>query len=411
MCTYSQKNRRGQKVNVAILGFGTVGSGVYEILKQSREHIAKKTGEEINVKYILDVRDFSSHPEAHLFVNDINIILNDESVDVVCEVIGGVEPSLTFSREALLKGKSVITSNKELVAKHGTALMKTAKENGAIYLFEAAVGGGIPLIRPIYRCLAGNRITKIMGILNGTTNYILTKMFDEGQSFDEALSDAQAKGYAERNPAADVEGHDTCRKIAILSSLVYGKNINADLIETEGIVNIDAEDVQYAEMAGGVIKLVGYSEIGDKNVYARVSPMLLPNECPLSSAKDVFNAALCEGDSVGEVMFYGKGAGKLPTASSVVGDIIDICMNKNAFMSWDEGEECDVDLSGERTCGLFVRVLENEADAFGEKYKTATRISGVKAGECAFIIPSISIKEAKGINAVKKIYTQENYVI
>ena len=409
MC--SQKNRRGQKVNVAILGFGTVGSGIYEILKESREHIAKKTGEEINVKYILDVRDFSSHPDAHLFVNDINVILNDESVDAVCEVIGGVEPSLTFSMEALKRGKSVITSNKELVAKHGTSLMKTAKENGAIYLFEAAVGGGIPLKRPIYRCLAGNRITKIMGILNGTTNYILTKMFDEGQSFEEALSDAQAKGYAERNPAADVEGHDTCRKIAILSSLVYGKNINSDLIETEGITNIDAIDVQYAEMAGGVIKLVGYSEIDEKNVYARVSPMLLSNENPLSSAKDVFNAALVTGDSVGDVMLYGRGAGKLPTASAVVGDIIDICMNKNAFMSWDDGAESDVDLSGDKKCGLFVRVSEEAADDFEAKYKDATKLSGVKGDECAFIIPSISVKEAKEIDAIKKIYAEENYVI
>ncbi len=398
-------------MNVAILGFGTVGSGIYEILKESREHIAKKTGEEINVKYILDVRDFSSHPDAHLFVNDINVILNDESVDAVCEVIGGVEPSLTFSMEALKRGKSVITSNKELVAKHGTSLMETAKENGAIYLFEAAVGGGIPLIRPIYRCLAGNRITKIMGILNGTTNYILTKMFDEGQSFEEALSDAQAKGYAERNPAADVEGHDTCRKIAILSSLVYGKNINSDLIETEGITNIDAIDVQYAEMAGGVIKLVGYSEIDDKNVYARVSPMLLSNENPLSSAKDVFNAALVTGDSVGDVMLYGRGAGKLPTASAVVGDIIDICMNKNAFMSWDAGDESDVDLSGSKKCGLFVRVSEEAADAFEAKYKDATKLSGVKGDECAFIIPSISVKEAKEIDAIKKIYAEENYVI
>ena len=398
-------------MNVAILGFGTVGSGIYEILKESREHIAKKTGEEINVKYILDVRDFSSHPDAHLFVNDINVILNDESVDAVCEVIGGVEPSLTFSMEALKRGKSVITSNKELVAKHGTSLMKTAKENGAIYLFEAAVGGGIPLIRPIYRCLAGNRITKIMGILNGTTNYILTKMFDEGQSFEEALSDAQAKGYAERNPAADVEGHDTCRKIAILSSLVYGKNINSDLIETEGITNIDAIDVQYAEMAGGVIKLVGYSEIDEKNVYARVSPMLLSNENPLSSAKDVFNAALVTGDSVGDVMLYGRGAGKLPTASAVVGDIIDICMNKNAFMSWDDGAESDVDLSGDKKCGLFVRVSEEVADDFEAKYKDATKLSGVKGDECAFIIPSISVKEAKEIDAIKKIYAEENYVI
>lgn len=398
-------------MNVAILGFGTVGSGIYEILKESREHIAKKTGEEINVKYILDVRDFSSHPDAHLFVNDINVILNDESVDAVCEVIGGVEPSLTFSMEALKRGKSVITSNKELVAKHGTSLMETAKENGAIYLFEAAVGGGIPLIRPIYRCLAGNRITKIMGILNGTTNYILTKMFDEGQSFEEALSDAQAKGYAERNPAADVEGHDTCRKIAILSSLVYGKNINSDLIETEGITNIDAIDVQYAEMAGGVIKLVGYSEIEDKNVYARVSPMLLSNENPLSSAKDVFNAALITGDSVGDVMLYGRGAGKLPTASAVVGDIIDICMNKNAFMSWDAGDESDVDLSDSKKCGLFVRVSEEAADDFEAKYKDATKLSGVKGDECAFIIPSISVKEAREIDAIKKIYAEENYVI
>jgi len=398
-------------VNVAILGFGTVGSGIYEILKTNKEQIAKKCGEEINVKYILDVRDFSSHPDAHLFTNDFNVILNDDSVDLVCEVIGGIEPSLTFSRESLLKGKSVVTSNKELVATNGTALMKCAKENGAVYLFEAAVGGGIPLIRPMYRCLAGNNIKRIMGILNGTTNYILTKMFDEGQSFEDALSDAQAKGYAERNPAADIEGKDTCRKIAILSSLVYGKSINCDLIETEGITNIDSDDVKYAEKAGGAIKLVGYSEVSEKSVYARVSPMLISGGNPLFCAKDVFNAALITGDNVGDVMFYGPGAGKLPTASAVVGDIIDICMNANAFMSWDEGADSDVDLSGSAKCGALVRVALEDAAAVKEKYADALKIEGVKAGECAYLIPSMTVSESKKIKCIKVILTEENYVI
>ena len=402
------RERNDHRVNVAILGFGTVGSGVYEILKNNKEHIAKKTGEEINVKYILDVRDFSSHPDAHLFTNNFDVILNDDSVDVVVEVIGGVEPSLTFSREALLKGKSVVTSNKELVATNGTALMKIAKENGAIYLFEAAVGGGIPLIRPMYRCLAANNVKKIMGILNGTTNYILTKMFAEGQSFEDALKTAQELGYAERNPAADVEGKDTCRKIAILSSLMYGKNIDCDLIETEGITNIDAEDVKIAEKMGGVIKLVGYSEIGD-SVYARVSPMILPKSNPLASATDVFNAALVTGDCVGDVMFYGPGAGKLPTASAVVGDIIDICMNENAFMSWEEGSKEDVDLSGSTKVGALVRCEKADSDAV-KKFAGAVEVEG-PANEGVYFIPSLTVAESKGIKCKKIIFTEENYII
>lgn len=397
-------------MNVAILGFGTVGSGVYEILKNNKEHIAKKTGEEINVKYILDVRDFSSHPDAHLFTNDYDVILNDNSVDLVVEVIGGVEPSLTFSREALLRGKSVVTSNKELVATNGTALMKIAKENGAIYLFEAAVGGGIPLIRPMYRCLAANNITKIMGILNGTTNYILTKMFAEGQSFEDALKTAQELGYAERNPAADVEGKDTCRKIAILSSLMYGKNIDCDLIETEGITNIDADDVKIAEKMGGVIKLVGYSEIGNSGVYARVSPMMLPKNNPLASATDVFNAALVTGDCVGDVMFYGPGAGKLPTASAVVGDIIDICMNENAFMSWEEGAKSDVDLSGSSKAGAVVRCEKADGEAICKQFTSAREVEGPE-GESVYFIPSLSIADCKKIKCKKIILTEENYVI
>ena len=398
-------------MNVAILGFGTVGSGVYEILKNNKEQITKKCREEIRVKYILDVRDFSDHPDAHLFTDNFDTILNDESIDLVCEVIGGVEPSFTFSREALNRGKSVVTSNKELVATNGASLMKCAKENGAAYLFEAAVGGGIPLIRPMYRCLAGNNIKRIMGILNGTTNYILTKMFDEGHSFEDALSNAQAKGYAERNPAADIEGKDTCRKIAILSSLVYGKNINCDLIETEGIKNIDSDDVKYVEKAGGAIKLVGYSEISENGVYARVSPMLISNGSPLSCAKGVFNAALITADNVGDVMFYGPGAGKLPTASAVVGDIIDICMNKNAFMSWDEGQDSDVDLSGNSKCGALVRVSIEDAAEIKEKYTDALKIEGVKDGECAYLIPSLTVSESKKIKCKKVILTEENYVI
>lgn len=324
-------------INVAILGFGTVGSGVYEILKKSTDAIAKKAGDILNIKYILDIRDFDDHPEKELFTKDYNDILNDESVKIVVEVMGGLNPAYDFTKSALLAGKTVVTSNKELVATHGTELIEIAKEKSVNYFFEASVGGGIPIIRPLNQCLAANEIQEINGILNGTTNYILTKMFSEGSTFEDALAEAQALGYAERNPSADVDGHDACRKTAILSSLATGKFVDYNNIPTEGIRNISTTDVTFAEKIGYVIKLIGASSVDENGkITALVAPRLVSKENQLSDVNGVFNAILLKGDSLGDVMFYGRGAGKLPTASAVVADIIDGAkhLDVNKWVIW-----------------------------------------------------------------------------
>lgn len=358
-------------IQVAILGYGVVGSGVHEIIREHAEKLTGKTGDLLNVKYILDIRDFSGHPDAELFVKDFDIILDDPEVSVVAEVIGGMDPAYTYTKRALEAGKSVVTSNKELVSKKGTELLKIAKENNVCYMFEASVGGGIPIIRPLNQCLAANTITEIMGILNGTTNYILTSMIKKGKSFEESLAKAQELGYAERNPSADVDGIDACRKVAILASLITGKEIDAEKIYTEGITKITLEDVVRAEQLGFVIKLIGYvQKCGDK-VLARVSPLLLENDSPLAMVEDVFNGILAVGDSTGEVMFYGKGAGKRPTASAVVADIIDIAANNpvGKFM-WEKDESDFMMNIEESTSQFFLRVkntTETEAEAiFGK---------------------------------------------
>ncbi len=327
-------------IQIAILGFGTVGSGVYEVLSKNRETIAKRAGDEIRIKYIVERRDFSAHPDAALFTDDYNRVLVDKDVSVVVEMFGGIEPAYSFTKSALLAGKSVVTSNKALVAAKGAELFKIARENDVHYLYEASVGGGIPVIRPIGTCLAANRITRVMGILNGTTNYILTRMIDAGISFEKALSEAQAKGYAESDPTADVEGHDTCRKIAILASLIFGKDVDYTRISTEGINTIEPEDVEYAEAMGCAIKLIGTARIGKESVFARVSPMLISKESPLAGVSDVMNAILLTGDSVGDVMLYGSGAGKSPTASAVVADIIDIARGipASSRLDWEMGD-------------------------------------------------------------------------
>lgn len=311
-------------INVAILGYGTVGSGVYEVITKNAAGIKKKAGDDVRVKYILDIRDFSDAPNAELFTKDFDVILNDPEVSVVAEVIGGIKPAYDFTKAALLAGKSVVTSNKELVATKGYELLEIAKEKGISYLFEASVGGGIPIIRPMHQCLAANEIEEITGILNGTTNYILTKMINEHLSFEEVLKDAQAKGYAEANPDADVLGIDACRKIAILSSLAFSMQVDPDKIHTEGITKISLTDVEYAKSISSVIKLLGRSSLNDDGtVSVMVAPFIIPSDNPLSNVDDVFNAILVKGDSIGDVMFYGRGAGKLPTASAVVADIID----------------------------------------------------------------------------------------
>ncbi len=321
---------------IAVLGYGTVGSGVYEVLNTNRESIDKNADEKIRIKYVLDLRDFPGEPVQEFIVHDFNVILNDDSIKVVAEVMGGVEPAYTFVKSALLKGKSVVTSNKELVAKHGAELLGIAKENNINFLFEASVGGGIPIIRPLNQSLTADEIYEITGILNGTTNYMLTKMTKEGLDYDEILKDAQSKGYAEKNPAADVEGFDTCRKIAILVSLAIGKQVDFESIYTEGITNISKTDIDYVKKLNKSIKLLATSKVTDKGVWARVSPVIIGEENPLSMVNDVFNAILVKGNVIGDVMFYGKGAGKLPTASAVVADIVDAVkhLGRNIMTSW-----------------------------------------------------------------------------
>ena len=310
-------------VKVAILGFGTVGSGVYEIIKTNTTGLKRKSGSDIEIKYILDIREFDDHPEKHLFTKNYDDILNDEEVKVVIEVMGGLHPAYEFSKAALSAGKHVVTSNKELVATYGTELLNIAKEKGVNYLFEASVAGGIPILRPINQCLAANDIEKVYGILNGTTNFILTKMFKEGADFADALSEAQALGYAERNPEADVEGHDARRKIAILASLASGIFVDYNDVPTEGITKITKNDVAFAAKMNSGIKLVGYAELTGGTVYARVAPMVIPCAHQMSDVSDVFNAVVIHGNFVDDLMFYGRGAGKLPTASAVVADVVD----------------------------------------------------------------------------------------
>jgi len=372
--------------NIAILGYGTVGSGVYEIAVKNAESIKRKSGQEIKVKRILDIRDFADHPEPGLFTKDYSDILNDAEISVVAEVMGGLDPAYRFTKDALLAGKSVVTSNKELVATHGTELLQIAAEKNVNYMFEASVGGGIPVIRPLNQCLAANEISEIFGILNGTTNYILTKMIKNGESFEDALADAQAKGYAERNPAADVEGHDACRKICILSSLAFGKTVEYSKIHTEGITNITLEDVKYAKSLGYVIKLIGYAQNDGGEVLCRVSPMLVSVDNPLAGVEDVFNAIMIRGDSVGDVMFYGRGAGKLPTASAVMADVIDIVKDDgNKRYIWKKSEQEFLRDYKNAEVALFVRTSSANAANISKVFGDVSITSGGE--EAAFITP------------------------
>lgn len=329
-------------ISIAVLGYGTVGSGVVEVIEKNKEVIDRRAGEEIRVKYILDLRDFPGDPYADRVVHDMNVILQDPEVSIICETMGGNEPAFTYSMQALKAGKSVCTSNKELVANHGAELIRTAKENSCNYLFEASVGGGIPIIRPLHQCLAANKFERISGILNGTTNYILTKMIYDQVSFDDALKQAQELGYAEKDPTADVDGHDATRKLCILGSLAFGKHIYPEYVHCSGIRNITLDDVEYAEDAGYAIKLVGLIENTDSGLVATVCPRLVSVNNPLSSVNDVFNAIMVTGDAVGDVLFYGRGAGKFPTASAVVADIIDAIKHEGRDMitlNWEDS--CD----------------------------------------------------------------------
>ena len=329
-------------IKVAILGHGTVGSGVYEVFEMNAGKIARAAGEPVEVKYVLDLRDFSHLPYGNKFVNDFSVIENAPEVTVVCEVMGGVRAAYDFTKRCLLAGKSVCTSNKELVATKGEELLRIAKEKNVNYLFEASVGGGIPIIRPMVQCLAANEFNQICGILNGTTNYILTQMIKNGVAFEDALRQAQVNGYAEADPTADIEGHDACRKICILSDLAFGDKFDPDEVSCEGITKITLRDVECADKLGCVIKLIGRAvRCEDGSAYAFVAPHLVQKESPLAAVEDVFNAIMVDGNATGEVMFYGKGAGKLATASAVCADMLD-CMqhrDRRRDIGWGDGSQ------------------------------------------------------------------------
>lgn len=349
---------------IAVLGYGTVGSGVVEILDANAESISKKAGQPIEVKSVLDLRDFPGDPIQEKIVHDIDLVINDDEIDVVVEVMGGVEPAFTFVKRALEAGKSVCTSNKALVAAHGAELLAMARERSLNFMFEASVGGGIPIIRPLNQALTADEITKITGIMNGTTNYILTKMSNDGSSYEEVLKEAQALGYAERNPEADVEGYDACRKIAILTSLADGRTVNFEEITTEGITKISNEDFAYARKLNSVIKLLATSYRKDGKVYAITAPFLIDTTHPLYNVNGVLNGIYVNGNMVGDVMFFGAGAGKLPTASAVVGDIIDCVKHKgtNVMVIWDDEKLTLADTSEEER-RFFVRVPADVTEA------------------------------------------------
>lgn len=386
-------------INIAVLGYGTIGSGVVEVLGTNGDSISKRAGDQINIKYVLDIREFPGDPIMNVLVNDINTILDDPEVKIVVEVMGGIKPAYSFVKQALQKGKSVVTSNKELVAKHGAELIDLAKENKLNFLFEASVGGGIPIIRPLNQSLTADEIVEITGILNGTTNYILTKMSEEGFDFETALKEAQDLGYAERNPSADVDGHDACRKIAILSSLAYGMQVDFEDIYTEGITNITDIDFKYAKALGARIKLFASSiREEDESVYAMVAPMMIKANHPLYSVNGVFNGIFIRGNVIGDVMFYGSGAGKLPTASAVVADVVDIAkhLNKNIWTIWSSKklELVKIDKVKHR---FFIRTKKDQNTLLGikELFGDIEVVPEVVDGELAFITPMISEKEIK----------------
>lgn len=383
---------------VAIMGYGTVGSGVYDVIKTNSDKLSRSAnGESVDIKYILDIRDFDDHPEKELFTKEFNDILNDDEVSVVAEVMGGLHPAYEFTKSLLEAGKSVVTSNKELVATYGTELLEIARGKNVNYFFEASVGGGIPIIRPMHQCLTANNILKIAGILNGTTNYILDQMIRKGKTFETALKDAQNNGFAERNPAADIEGHDACRKIAILASLASGKMIDYNDIDTDGITNITLDDVKYAAAMDSVIKLIGYAQFDENGkVYSIVSPMVIKNSSPLAGVDGVFNAIMVTGDCVGDVMFYGKGAGKLPTASAVVADVVDAVKHsdRSKKIFWEKPTEnimADID---SKKFEYFVRTTdsaENVQKIFGK----CEFVDNIIDNESAFVTSPLTKSEVE----------------
>ena len=403
---------------IAVLGYGTVGSGVVEVLETNKDSITKRAGREIEVKSVLDLRDFPGDPIQEKIVHDVDVIINDPEIEVVVEVMGGVEPAFTFVKRALEAGKSVCTSNKALVAAHGPELLEMAKKRNLNFMFEASVGGGIPIIRPLNQSLTADEITKITGILNGTTNYILTKMDKEGSTYEETLKEAQELGYAERNPEADVEGFDACRKIAILTSLAYGSTVKFEEIRTEGITKITTKDFKYAEKLGYVVKLLATSCKENDKVYAITAPFMINSTHPLYNVNDVLNGIYIHGNVIGNVMFFGAGAGKLPTASAVVADVVDCVKHKgkNVMTVWSV-EKLELGDADDEVRKFFVRVKGNVSDlsavnaAFGN-VQTVT-VDGIH-GEFGFITEPMSerafAEAAKKIDMIHRIRIDETTI-
>lgn len=379
------------------MGHGVVGSGVAEILTTHKKKLFAGLGEEIYIKKILDLREFPDSPLADRFTKDFNDILNDREIRVVAEVMGGVNPAYDFVKKCLKSGKSVVTSNKELVAAKGAELLEIAKENNVNFLFEASVGGGIPIIRPMSQCLVANNVDEVAGILNGTTNFILTKMIADGMQFDDALKLAQDLGFAERNPAADIEGHDACRKICILASLAYGKHVYPDAVHTEGITKITLEDVKYAEAFGCVIKLIGkVKKLEDGKIDILVAPMLVPNESQLANIDYEFNGIMVRGDCTGDVVFYGKGAGKLPTASAVVADIVDCCkhLKTRKYLYWTDGDGKNILPAEQSVSAMYVRANGTDVISKAENiFGSVSVIERADADDTAFVTSEITYGE------------------
>ena len=375
---------------VAILGFGVVGSGVAEVIEKNSDKITQNASQEIRVKYIVDVRDFPDSPYADKLIKDFSIVENDPEVKVVVETIGGAGVAYDFTVRSLTAGKSVVTSNKELVATFGYELLSLAQEKGVNYLFEASVGGGIPIIRPLSQCLAANNIFEIYGILNGTTNYVLTEMIKKGLSLEEALGDAQKKGYAEANPAADIEGTDACRKICILSSLSFGNHIYPVHVKTEGILGVTLADVAFSGLIGYKIKLLGRAVCDNGMVAAYVAPHLVSGENMLAGVEGVMNGIVVRGNAIGDVMFYGAGAGKLPTASAVVADVIDSVkhINSRKLISWDNEDLSVIADPDSLRSGWYIRT-GSPAQSVTRTFPQAELI-GTKDGCSAFRLPAMS---------------------
>ena len=401
-------------INVGVFGYGTVGSGVVELIDANKEVLKKNTGDDVRVKAILDLRDFPGDPFEKLVVHDVNVIIDDPEISVICETMGGVGAAFKFTEMALKAGKSVCTSNKELVALHGPYLLKLAEENNCNYRFEASVGGGIPILRPLQDALTADKILKVTAIVNGTTNYMLTKMTKEGADFNEVLKEAQDLGYAELHPEADVDGFDAARKLAILSSLLYGKTVKYEDIPTEGISKVSSADIKYAKALNCKIKLLAKYEDGESGAYACVAPHLVCEDNPLYNVDDVFNAILVKGNMLGDAMFYGKGAGKLPTASAVVGDVVECAKNpgKNVPLNWADEP---VKLSGFENSSrrFFLRVKEDAKKAAKAAFSDIKEVNAGVPGEFAFVTGKLTeagfakVKESLGDKVLNYIRAEE----